>query len=227
MGKSDESNDHLRQLTANFRVPFMAPSEIYPSVWKHIIEAARNSEQEMVERFKQVASFHAKFEEPCKEQWNRTSQGVAEAVKRTLLRVKLLGELGWTMPMEMSWPEFQALAMEDDLTVERVNEWFVTYYTEDNASGFKRLAGGLLSSRQLAFWKPLVEQCVRAFEKGDFALCVPSLLLILEGSIAKLLGVTFENPKTRRVFFERKISAAASGSIKEYKWRSVQVFTDS
>ena len=128
--------------------------------------------------------------------------------------------------MQMSWPEFQDLATQDDLTVERVNEWFVNYYNENNASEFKRLADGLLLSRQLAFWKVLIEQCLRAFERGDFALCVPSLLLIFEGSIAKPWRATFENPKRRRVFFERKISASALGPIHEYQWRSVAAFAD-
>jgi hypothetical protein len=168
----------------------------------------------------EIASVQGKVEK----QMIASQQEIAEAVKRTLRGARLLGELGWTISMEMPWPEFQSLATQDDLTVERANEWFVNYYTEDNASEFKRLAEGLLSSRQLALWKLLIKQCVRAFGKGDFAICVPSLLLIFEGSIAKPWRVTFENRRSRHVFFESKISASASGSITEYKWRSVAAF---
>ena len=81
--------------------------------------------------------------------------------------------------MSMSLPEFYAL-MENDLTVELVDELFIQYYIEaDDSIGFKILKHELLSSPHLGFWKPLLEQCFRAFESGDYSICVPSLILIL------------------------------------------------
>lgn len=161
--------------------------------------------------------------------WNRFRDVIAEGIERThdaLERVDLLAVLGWTLPMEMSLPEFHVLVMQDGLTADAVEEWFLDYYSRDDGAEFKSLKARLLTSAHLVFWKPLLEQVFVAFERGDFALCVPSLLLVLEGSIAVPWKVTFQKRKARETFFQRQVEAALKDSIDQYLWKSVAAFVN-
>lgn len=76
------------------------------------------------------------------------------------------------------------------------------------------------------YWKPLVEQTFREYERGDFAICVPAMLCVLEGSITATWSVPFQNQKNRRRFFSRKIAAERKGSVIYYLWKSVAAFID-
>ena len=165
----------------------------------------------------------------AQESWEEGIKLFAEAMQRTrdaLKRAELLAELGWTLPMHMSLPEFHALVMQDGLTVNRVDEWFQEHYTRDDGVEFNTLRNFLLSSNELTFWKPLVEQVFRAFDRGEYAICVPSLLLVFEGSLARPWEIAFQNKKKRKGFFERKIKGAIAGSIHHYIWKSVGHFCD-
>ena len=162
------------------------------------------------------------------ESWAKLSKVVADSMKAThdaLERVELLAALGWTLPMEMSPQEFHALVMQDDLTPEAADEWFLDYYSRDEAAEFASLKDHLLESDHLAFWKPLLEQVFDAFSRGQFAVCVPSLLSVLEGSIAIPWGVTaFHKERCRKEFFEERVRAARPDSIHQFQWKSLAAF---
>lgn len=160
--------------------------------------------------------------------WKDFSKIVTEAFKQTangLQRVELLAALGWTLPMGMSIPEFNALVLQDNLTVETADQWFLNYYCRDEGQELNRLHDRLLASEHLAFWKPLLEQVFGAFERGDLAICVPSLMSVLEGSIAVPWGVRdFHKECCRKKFFEQRIKDARDGSIHQFLWKSVAAF---
>jgi hypothetical protein len=125
----------------------------------------------------------------------------------------------------MSLPEFQHFILQGGLTSERADTFFLQYYDGDGAAEFLRLKTRLISSPQLAFWKPLVEQSILAFQRDDYAICVPALLLIIEGVFAMPWSVNFPNQKDRRRFFDSKI-AATNSSIRQYTWKSVASFVE-
>jgi hypothetical protein len=147
--------------------------------------------------------------------------GLFRASADVLERVDLLARLGWIIPTHMSLPELHKLVLQNSLTMERVDNWFVEYYRQP--SRFASLSKHLLSSR-LTFWRPLLEQCLKAFERGDYEICVPSLLLVLDGAMASLWKAKVWHTRSRNKFFERKIHGSHSQSVVGYMWRSVQVF---
>lgn len=147
--------------------------------------------------------------------------GLLRASADVLERVELLARLGWIIPVHMSLPELHELVLQNSLTMERVDNWFVEYYRQ--RSRFCSLSKLLLSSR-LAFWRPLIEQCLKAFERGDHVICVPSLLLVLDGAMARLWQARAWDKRDRNKFFDRKIHGSHPKSVMEYMWRSVHVF---
>lgn len=151
---------------------------------------------------------------------------VFKALEDVMQRFEFLGRNGWTLPLHMdivAFRRFHVLILCPDTTVQDIEQWFIGYYRSD---GLADISIHLLSSHHLLFWKPLIEQCLRAFERKDFQICVPSLLSIFEGVIAKPWGVAFQNKKNRTKFFERKIGGASSRSREQYLWKSVKAFTE-
>jgi len=174
------------------------------------------------------------------EEWDQIRRVTTTVLRRThtaLERVELLAQVGWTLPQRMSLPDFHSLLARPNPSLAHIDSWFVEYYCRDDGAYFFDLREHLLSSSKLQFWKPLIEQGICAFERGHFAICIPSLLLIIEGSIATFWGVKFQTDKDRRKFFERRATLVSEGSIppsnwksikwESYKWKSVAVFLES
>ena len=140
-------------------------------------------------------------------------------------RLELLAKAGWTFPPgNMPFPDFQELVMRDDLTVEATDRWFVDYYAAEE-SEFDALTKTLLTSHELSTWKLLLEQCMGAYKREEYAICVPSLLSVLEGSMAVPWDIKFQTKAERDKFFQRKIDHARP-KTNRYRWRSMHVFVD-
>lgn len=137
-------------------------------------------------------------------------------------KAELLGEYGWTLPMSMSpFQLHEILELNDPALIEAE---FVKYYSQDNGSTYARLSRKLLSSPDLALWRDLLDQCCRAYERGEYLIAVPSLLTVLEGAIAVPENAKFVGGEDRKRYFEEKIAAAPSDSVTQYMWRSVGTF---
>lgn len=150
--------------------------------------------------------------------------GPAMIAGAVLMRLDKLAKHGWIIPMHLSLPELRQLVLQDSPSDQWVDDWFVEYYRQGGRSD--ALIKGLLSSRRLTFWKSLVEQCGRAFERRDYGICVPSLWLVLDGAIAKLWTTKLRNKRERQRFFQRKVDESTPKSIVGHMWKSVQVFID-
>ena len=203
---------------------FQAPE--YQQLFAQIAEAQKSWAQNILS---QIGPAFARFQSTAlQESWSALSKVVAEGMKRTrnaLERVELLAALGWTLPMEMSLPEFHALVMQDGLSVGAVEEWFIDYYSRDEGLEFNSLKKHLMNSDHLAFWRPLLAQVFDAYSRGQFAVCVPSLLSVLEGSIAVPWNVTaFHKERCRKGFFEERINTTRPDSIRRFQWKSVAAF---
>jgi hypothetical protein len=146
----------------------------------------------------------------------------ANPIIDALERIEALAALGWTLPMGMTPREFHGLVMEGELTCDRVERWFADYYDRDDCFEFRRLTDRVLYSDHLSLWNPLLKQVFEAFERSHFSVCVPSLLLVLEGAIAVPWDVTrFHELRIREGFFRRKIREARTESVVQYQWKSV------
>jgi hypothetical protein len=203
-----------------------SPPAPFPEDWiavaftRQCDEMVRTFERALAQaRLRSVAQFQRVQEV------RRGTVTLSEESHAALGRVVWLASLGWTLPMHMSLQEFRELVLLDDQT-EAVERWFTDYYTSDDAAAFVHLKRQLLGSAQLDYWKPLVEQAIWAFEAGYYPLCVPSLLLILEGLIWWHWEVPFDSYKKRKEFFEQKILGAKSNSIDQYAWKSVTAFVE-
>lgn len=82
----------------------------------------------------------------------------------------------------------------------------------------------LLASVKLSKWSALLKLCFLSYERGECLIAVPSLLLILEGTLADLGNIAFENSKERAKYFEQKISESEPESVNQYRWRSMNSF---
>jgi uncharacterized protein YeeX (DUF496 family) len=170
------------------------------------------------------------------EQWNRIGReiGAARGKVDGFQREELLATIGWILPEEMSFRELAHLVLEcHDLTIQRVDDFFIDYYDRDGRVEFLNLKARLTSSSQLSNWRPLVEQTVSAFERGDYAICVPSLLLMIEGVIRVLWRVEVRKARDCAKFFERKIQITGPKTpddceawVLQSRWRSIRAFVE-
>ena len=128
-----------------------------------------------------------------------------------------LANFGWTIPPAMSPREFFDLSTSSDWAT--VDARFITFYRRcDIAPSFG------VGSPRLARWHPLLEQCLENYRTGNYLICVPALITVLEGAIAFPEGVAFIRGKERKAFFERKIADCGSDLLGRALWESVDIF---
>jgi hypothetical protein len=132
---------------------------------------------------------------------------------------KELGACGWTIPMHCTPREMSD--MLDRAHAEPIDSVFLKHYTED---GGKRggLKEDLLGIETLEYWRPLLEQCLRAYEAGLYLVAVPALLTMIEGVTIRLGN----NPKTTdpRTVARAALSRTHPDSIELPIWASIDVF---
>jgi hypothetical protein len=205
-----------------------------------LMEAAMQANESWVRSAQAATEYLTMAFRRDQEEWDRVRQAASTVLRRThtaLERVELLAQVGWTLPLRMSLPDFHSLLLDQNPSLAHIDDLFVEYYHRDDGAYFSELGEHLLSSSELQFWKPLVEQGICAFERGHFAICIPSLLVIVEGFIATLWGVRFQTEKDRKKFFEQKVTLAPVDSVppsnwksikwESYIWKSVAVFLES
>jgi hypothetical protein len=165
------------------------------------------------------AGFRAAMEQ-MSAQMRQMAEQVAVTVERMQVDVPRLAEYGWTLPMTMS-PRGMFVILEEgsqDLVDHRLDNFYVDGELE-------RLRMGVARSPLIERHALLLQQCGSAFDRGEFALCVPALLTVLEGALAEL-DPNVWSTKGRIKFFEEK-SASPSLSIKGIAWKSLSIFCGS
>src|ERR1039458_98165 len=153
----------------------------------------------------------------------KPNEASLKAADETLRKAELLGRFGWTLPMQMTARHVYTLLNIDDPG--RINECFVDFYTINDSKRDEWLRNELLSSPLLEPWRELLIQCCNAYRREEFLITVPSLLLVLEGSLAKP-----ENDKLtgehRKAFFGKKLRPLSENGMDRFIWRSVETFFD-
>lgn len=150
----------------------------------------------------------------------------SKAVEDVVQRFDWLGREGWTVPLHIDMPsfwEFHRLISRPDASKEEIERWFTEYYLSGGLAG---LSKDLTSAPCLSIWERLIQQCLQAFGRRDYQICLPSLILIFDGVMAKPWGVALRTKKKRKQFFHRKTKGAPEGSAEQYIWKSVEAFTE-
>lgn len=93
--------------------------------------------------------------------------------------VRSFAEKGWTVP---SW--FTYSLLHELSEVENPDSEIVALYREGDPSQFETTLTELQASPHMSKWDKLFQQIAEAFRRGEHAITIPSLLLILEGYIA-------------------------------------------
>ena len=119
----------------------------------------------------------------------------------------------WSLPWHLSIPEMQDLV---DRNPDEIDAFFEAYF-EDGA--LETLRKDILGDTKLDRWKVLLDQCFKNYGNGDFHICIPSLITVLEGSFNYL---AFFSEGHRKKFFDDRIEAAAS--FQKLTWISLRSF---
>jgi hypothetical protein len=118
-------------------------------------------------------------------------------------------------PKDLSIPEMQDLV---DKSPDEIDAFFEAYF-EDGALG--ALREEILGDPKMHKWRTLLDQCFKNYGAGDFHICIPSLITVLEGSFNYL---TFFNDGNRKRFFDGHIETATG--FQKLTWISLRSFCD-
>jgi hypothetical protein len=131
-----------------------------------------------------------------------------EAIEKLAMR-------GWSLPWHLSIGQARDLMDEDP---EEIDAFFEAYFEN---GGLEAIREDILGDKKLEKWKVLLDQCFKNYSSGDFQICIPSLISVLEGSFDYL---AFFDERRRKKFFEERIQAATS--FQKLTWISLGRFCD-
>ena len=121
----------------------------------------------------------------------------------------------WSIPWHLDLSQTQELA---NLTPEEIDQYLEEFF---DGGAFTDLRKDVMGDASLDRWKTLLSQCFRNFETGEFHICIPSLILVLEGSFNY---EAFFKEKRRKEFFRQKIKSASE--FDKVTWISLNRFCD-
>ena len=127
--------------------------------------------------------------------------------------IEKLAIRGWSLPWNLSLADAMALMDGDP---DEIDAFFEAYFQDD---GLEAVRKDILGDKKLEKWKVLLEQCFKNYDSGDFHICIPSLIAVLEGSFNYS---AFFNK--REEFFEKHIQA--STSFQRLTWISLYRFCE-
>jgi hypothetical protein len=61
---------------------------------------------------------------------------------------------------------------------DEIDAFFEAYFED---GGLEALREDILGDKKLEKWKVLLDQCFKNYNGGDFQICIPSLISVLEG----------------------------------------------
>ena len=140
--------------------------------------------------------------------WEFTFQNLEEHLKQLAMQ-------GWSLPWRLGIPDIRELVTKEP---DEIDGFFEAYFED---GGLEKLRQDLLRGNRLDKWRLLLEQCFKNYSSGDFHICIPSLIMVLEGSFNY---IAFHNESRRKEFFRKGIKAAAG--FKKLTWVSLSCFCD-
>jgi hypothetical protein len=122
---------------------------------------------------------------------------------------------GWSLPWHLPIGNARHLMDEDG---DEIDAFFEAYFEDE---GLERLRKGILADKKLGKWRVLLEQCFKNYNSGDFHICIPSLIAVLEGSFDYS---AFFHERRRETFFKKRIGA--STGFQRLTWISLYRFCE-
>lgn len=154
--------------------------------------------------------------------WDAMAEGrqETEAIWLTLEPdARRLGDLGWTCP---DWMIPTNLLLLIRLGDERIDDFLVAAYGENNHSRFEALFASIKQNSQLERWHPILDQARDGYLHDQHLLVVPALLTVLEGLVASISGNPHRVVRVEQAL--RKLSASVKSSLVRFSWVAAEAF---
>lgn len=151
-------------------------------------------------------------------QWAEIAKGVHAFSVELREGAPRLAECGWTVPMNMAPYQLRDLLLETRTGAidASLDKFFQGAYLEELMRNIER-------EQKLNRFFPLLRQCRAAFERKDYLICIPALLVVLEGALAEF-NPGLWRARDRNRFFAEKVSSTDVDAISHAVWRSMEVF---
>ncbi len=135
--------------------------------------------------------------------------------------IEAIAKSGWTIPLSIDIKRFDELKkiVGDDAAIE---SYFVDYY---NGREVKLMCRKIMRVLEGTVQQDIFTECIIAFEKGMFVVCLTTLLTVLEGFIS----VFGDDPQDTRVMrickFHADEEMQKKNNIKSLCWLSMYEYT--
>lgn len=128
-----------------------------------------------------------------------------------------LGRLGWTVPGWATYPQIRELARLSG--VQKLDAAFLRAYRR-RPERLRRLVSATVASPHMLKWTRLYRQTLHQYERRQYLVSVPALILIFEGLLTGFVG-----KGNRPKLVVRKLITNERGSLR-CSWLSLAAFTD-
>jgi hypothetical protein len=137
------------------------------------------------------------------------------------LHADRLGELGWTYPMNLSFPQLSEIIQLDE--AEKLDAKFVAFYTYNEGENLAELCQEIMESEYLIPWRPMLQECVESHKDRRFVVSATCLISVLEGAITKAYGGRLRQSQLNK-FFNERIQEAGEDLMQAAMWKSIAAF---
>lgn len=98
-----------------------------------------------------------------------------------------LANFGWTI--DGHWDFFMIDKVLQFNNKQQLDQFlYKEYYACEDKQEVKRLSKAILKYESLSLWKPLIEECNKAYQHGMYRICIPSLISVIEGIVGKKIN---------------------------------------
>jgi len=221
--KGDLHDQFVRAIGSTASIALTFPPELHSalesSAAKGIADGLRQTHEHIVAPYEQAGVLVL----PTRwaEEFSKHLRVILELDPALLQAAEELGKLGWTIPMWASPTILPRLVTSGDAGA--IEKAFVRAYSRNGAEQFTQLSAECKASEFLKPWRPLFQQCVRAYVSRQYRIVVPSLLLTIEGMTVTIAGKQHTVARVRDIARER---AARADGIAAAAWLSMAGFLD-
>jgi hypothetical protein len=129
-----------------------------------------------------------------------------------------LASAGWTIPL---WADPRIVHRLRDAPG-NLDRAFVRHYTGQGATNLRALWKDLLASRGLRHWRALLREAIASYEDKRYAIVIPALLCVVEGSISAADGALRRRSRPRESATRKRDTTPAG--MRRVIWVSIEAF---
>lgn len=142
---------------------------------------------------------------------------------RVKAQIRAMASQGWTLQMRLTPADLEELASLDP---ERVDQYFVAFYTEDDFAELRVVREKLARRNSLAPWQELLDEAVDSFVDGRHRITIPALLSIIEGVVASAGAVISSRRSDLVAALTQNAEKLGSDSLRGELWISFRDFLE-